>query len=236
MRRRAVHRHNPDGAVLHECDAIGRRRDDGILAFAEHLGSRGGPHRLTAERDVASRDVAKRAIEWNRENLDARRRRLVQDVDGLRVVEVGAEVTAAKEDDPAAVLRDLQRGDLLPVVHAVVGELSRFEARPFGDPHVALALIVQRPRDPASGAGGGESVGERIALDLVHAVWTLSVGEAGKCCDEKNRRSHGSSLEKGENGEWRMENGEWENKKAEESSPAHCPFSIFYCRSRAVTS
>ncbi len=99
---------------------------------------------------------------------------------------VGAVLSAPHVYHPLAIIADLDRGQLLPVIHSVGGELASGERRTFGNPDISKPALVECPDEALPGGRGGELIGKRKALDLRHRVargrggGALGGGDRGK--------------------------------------------------------
>ena len=157
--------------VIGELGAIGRPTELAGLSFGmDELGRFGvvieadGPDFIFAEEDqavasgrygwvAAFGDFARRASErGNPDGLfDALRKAC-----GVRVVAMVFEISAAYEDEGAAVGGPSELGDLLAIVIVIVRKAAAGVSGGVGEPDVARAMLIENPGDGAAFGGGGE--------------------------------------------------------------------------------
>src|SRR5882672_997722 len=88
---------------------------------------------------------------------------------------------AASVHKRAAIGRERERRNFLPIVFEIGREAPGFEIRTFGDPDVALALLVERPRDAIAGFRRGQIRRKWSAHDLLERETLLRL-----CLNAKN--------------------------------------------------
>src|SRR5438105_1770517 len=84
----------------------------------------------------------------------------------IRKLSGGIFSAAADINNSAAIGRERDRRNFLAVVFEIGREATGFEIRAFGDPDVAFALFVERPRDTIAGFRRGQIRRKWSAHDL----------------------------------------------------------------------
>ena len=107
----------------------------------------------------------------------------------------------AQEHDRAAVVRDLDAGEIDAVVLEEVGEASRRECRRGGGVGVALAFLERRPRDAIGFPRGDDFERRRGAQELLVGRYGLRCGcdrprtgyPEGNRCERQDERGTGTA-------------------------------------------
>src|SRR2546430_3472801 len=85
----------------------------------------------------------------------------------IRKLSGGIFAAATDINDGVAIGRERERRNFLAVVFEIGREATGFEIRTFGNPNVAFALFVERPRDTIAGFRRGQIRRKWSAHDLL---------------------------------------------------------------------
>src|SRR2546422_5453132 len=94
----------------------------------------------------------------------------------IRKLSGGIFSAAADINKSAAIGRERERRNFLAVVFEIGREATGFEIRTFGNPEIAFALFVERPRDPIAGFRRGQIRRKWSAHDLLEREALLRLG------------------------------------------------------------
>src|SRR5690242_3599878 len=92
---------------------------------------------------------------------------------GIRILARRIFAAAANVNNSFAVVREAKRRQFLAVIFGVAGQPASLEVRPFGDPDIAFALLVEGPSQSIAGLCGSQVAGERRAEHLLQREFLL---------------------------------------------------------------